>query len=169
MRRLIKNRWIKFDPKKVSLLFLMNEDNLVRFMKYVVKTDSCWLWKGSKNSNGYGKFGFQGKVWYAHRLIYLHCHGELINDLDICHICRSKCVNPDHLEQKSHSENNGDDKIRDGTDNSGEKNGLSKLTNAQVLDIRSRTNQTQQSIADDFGVSLTTINNILKRNTWTHI
>ena len=146
----------------------MDEKTLKRFMKNVDKTDSCWLWTGSK-AVGYGKFWFEGKKWLAHRLMYLHCYGELIKGLDICHICRSKCVNPDHLEQKSKSENNGDDKIRDGTLQRGEKNGLSKLTNEEVLDIRSRTNQTQRSIAHEFDVSQTIINFILKGNTWKHI
>ena len=145
----------------------MDEDNLVRFMKNVDKTDSCWLWTGSKN-NGYGQIRFEGKVWIAHRLMYLHCHGELKNDLDICHICRNKCVNPDHLEQKTRSENMGD-KRRDGTFPRGEKTSASKLTNAQVLDIRSRTNQTQRSIADEFGVSETIIGRILKGETYKYI
>jgi hypothetical protein len=146
----------------------MDEDTLVRFMKYVVKTDSCWLWTGSKSS-GYGNFSFDGKTWMAYRLMYLHCYGELLNDMVICHTCRNKCVNPAHLEQKSQSENMLDDKIRDGTLSRGEKHGRSKLTNAQVLDIRSRINQTQQSIADEFGVHQPVIWRILRRITWKHI
>ena len=147
----------------------MDEKTLTRFMKFVDKTDSCWLWSGSKSRDGYGKFWFEGKKWLAHRLMYKHCHGELLNDLVICHTCRNKCVNPEHLEQKTRSENNGDDKIRDGTFPRGEKNGNSKLTNAQVLDIRSRKNQTQQSIADEFGVHPPVIWRILRGNTWKHI
>ena len=147
----------------------MDEDTLVRFMKNVDKTDSCWLWTGGKSGSGYGKFNVEGKHWRAHRLMYLHCFGELINDLDICHTCRNKCVNPDHLEQKSKSENNGDDKIRDGTLLRGEKHGSSKLTNEQILDIRSRINQTQQSIADEFGVRQAAISYILRGKRWKHI
>jgi len=146
----------------------MDEDILVGFMKYVVKTDACWLWTGSKNSNGYGQFYFEGKTWMAHRLMYIHCYGELLNDLDICHTCRNKCVNPEHLEQKTRSENMLD-KRRDGTFPRGEETGNSKLTNEQILDIRSRTNQTHQSIADEFGVSQSHIGHIVRRNKWKHI
>ena len=153
---------------KISLLFLMDQKSLTRFMKFVDKTDSCWLWTGAKDTSGYGSFSFEGKDWRAHRLMYLHCYGELIKGLDICHICRNKCVNPDHLEQKTRSENMND-KHRDGTDQKGEKHGLSKLTSAQVLDIRSRTNQTQQSIADEFGISQPVIGCILRGKLWNHI
>ena len=146
----------------------MDEKTLTRFMKNVDKTDSCWLWTGAKSNVGYGKFRFEGKMWMAHRLMYLHCYGELIKGLDICHTCRNKCVNPDHLEQKTRSQNMND-KHRDGTDQRGEKNGLSKLTSEQVLDIRSRKNQTQQSIADEFGVSQSMIGRILRGNSWTNI
>ena len=146
----------------------MDEKSLTRFMKNVDKTDSCWLWTGTKINVGYGRFCFQGKQWIAHRLMYLHCHGELINDMVICHTCRNKCVNPDHLEQKSQGENMND-RLRDGTDQRGEKHNRSKLTNEQVVDIRSRKNQTQQSIADEFGVHQTIIGRILRGKRWTHI
>lgn len=38
-----------------------------RFMAFIEKQGSCWLWTGSTNDGGYGQFGYQGKVVLAHR------------------------------------------------------------------------------------------------------
>jgi hypothetical protein len=147
----------------------MDEDTLVRFMKNVVKTDSCWLWTGSKNRKGYATFSFENYVWMGHRLMYKHCFGELLKDMEVSHTCRNKCVNPDHLEQKTRSENNLNDKLRDGTLLWGENHYQAKLTNEQILDIKSRKNQTHSSIAKEFLVCRQTIDKILKGKTYKYI
>ena len=136
-------------------------------MKYVDKTDDCWLWTGSKR-RGYGQFKYDGTMWHSHRLMYLYCYGFLTPGLEICHTCRNKCVNPDHLEEKTHSENMAD-RVRDGTDARGEKCCAAKLTDAQVLEIRNRGNETQRKLSAEFGVSHVVINHIRNRKIWKHI
>jgi hypothetical protein len=60
------------------------------------------------------------------------------------------------------------DKVRDGTDNRGEKNPSAKLTEQDVLDIRA-SDMTRQQLADKYGVSYQQINDIINRKKWKHI
>jgi hypothetical protein len=142
----------------------MDEEILNRFEKYLDMTGECWLWTGCCNTKGYGHFGVEGKIWRTHRLMYLHCYGELPEQpLDILHKCKPKnCCNPEHLEAGTKSKNMGIDKHRDGTM-------LTKLTAAQVLEIRQRTDKNQRELGLEYGVSHATISEIILRKTWTHI
>lgn len=80
--------------------------NLQRFFHYVKFTDTCWLWLGGKQSEGYGHFHLQGQNVYAHRYAYEFCVGPIPNGLTIDHLCRVRaCVNPDHLEPVTTREN----------------------------------------------------------------
>lgn len=64
--------------------------------------DSCWYWTGVFIKKGYGRYG---RV-LAHRLLYKLFRGHIDQDLTLDHLCRNKaCVNPDHLEPVTASEN----------------------------------------------------------------
>ena len=79
---------------------------LRRFWAKVDKyeADLCWLWKGSLDSCGYGRFRFSGRLMGAHQVALILAGREKINDTDeIDHLCRVRnCVNPTHLEYISH-------------------------------------------------------------------
>lgn len=68
---------------------------------------------------------------------------------------------------------NEQDKKRDGTFihgiSPGERNGNSKLTAAEVLQIRARASQGQVFLAREFGVTQATVSQIIMRKTWRHI
>jgi hypothetical protein len=72
---------------------------------YAIQPGGCWLWQGAIDRVGYGEVWWRGKRHRAHRAVYAALRGEWpVHELD--HLCRVKhCVNPDHLEPVSHSEN----------------------------------------------------------------
>ena len=79
------------------------------------------------------------------------------------------CVNPDHLEIGTASDNSQDREDRKrGYISRGEANGRAKLNTASVQAIRSD-NRTLQVIADDYKVCMTAIHAIKKRLRWAHI
>jgi HNH endonuclease len=62
----------------------------------------CWIWTGSINVRGYGKFATR----YVHRLSFEHFKGVVPVGLELDHLCREHaCCNPDHLEAVTHQEN----------------------------------------------------------------
>jgi len=153
-----------------SFNHFMDDKDLNRFFSYVQKTDSCWLWTGCCNTKGYGRFRYDGKQYYAHRIIYIHCFGDPGN-LEVCHApginCKKNCVNPDHLREDT-KKANAKDKILDGTDSRGEKNMNFKLTSEQVLEIRSST-ESNLNLAKKYGVNNSTISFIKHRRSWKHL
>lgn len=79
-----------------------------RFWDKVQKTPTCWLWTGSINVYGYGRFWLPEKqmTYPAHRFIFESISGMVFKDLDIHHICEVKhCVNPDHLTVLTKADN----------------------------------------------------------------
>jgi hypothetical protein len=76
-----------------------------RFWARVVKTDSCWLWRGSL-THGYGIFHIDGEQHRAHRWSYERFVGPIPDGLELDHLCRTKaCVNPEHLQPVDGREN----------------------------------------------------------------
>lgn len=72
----------------------------------IEKTDSCWNWIGTLTYDGYGKFMRNGKQFRAHRAVYRLLRGDIPEGLCLDHLCRNRrCVNPEHLEAVSFSEN----------------------------------------------------------------
>lgn len=67
---------------------------------------NCWLWRGSLNIYGYGRIKFHGESVFVHRLSYETLVGPIPDGLVIDHLCRVRnCVNPDHMEPVTNSEN----------------------------------------------------------------
>jgi hypothetical protein len=88
-----------------------------RFLARIDRTESCWLWTGTKGSAGYGQMylSWARRPVLAHRLAYLLFVGPVDDGLQLDHLCRVRhCVNPDHLEPVTQQENirRGDGGIR---------------------------------------------------------
>lgn len=79
-----------------------------RFWSKVSKAgeSDCWLWTGS-TSRGYGRLRVSGtQVAPAHRVSYQAANGDLMDGMEIDHICRNRgCVNPKHLRQVTRKQN----------------------------------------------------------------
>lgn len=75
--------------------------------------NGCWIWKGKLNKAGYGQFKCMDfTTRFTHRIAYALYHGELPPwsnkppRVEIDHLCRVvACLNPDHLEAVTHTEN----------------------------------------------------------------
>lgn len=74
-----------------------------RFWRKVVKSEQCWLWQGHIAPNGYGMVGVNGRIEYAHRVVYQLAVGPIPEGYQVDHVktrgCTNRaCVNPAHLE-----------------------------------------------------------------------
>lgn len=77
-----------------------------RFWSKTIITESCWLWIGTKRTDGYGRFWTPGGDCYAHRFSYELVHGTIPEGLTLDHLCRNhSCVNPAHLDPVTPREN----------------------------------------------------------------
>lgn len=77
-----------------------------RFWSKVNKTDSCWVWTGAVNQDGYGNLRYKGATRRAHRVAWELTNGQIPDKFVLDHLCRNtSCVNPLHLEVVSFAEN----------------------------------------------------------------
>jgi DNA-directed RNA polymerase specialized sigma24 family protein len=82
-----------------------------------------------------------------------------------------RCCNPAHLATGTSLENEAD-KIAAGRNAFGARQGLAKLNDDKVREIRSRYaagGVSYQDLADEFGVALSQIASVVKRRTWKHV
>lgn len=66
----------------------------------------CVVWTGALNSRGYGVYRHEGRAALVHRVAWVDAHGEIPDGLTVDHLCLNRrCVNVDHLELVTYSEN----------------------------------------------------------------
>lgn len=134
--------------------------------------DGCMLWVNrSIASTDYARFELgSGKRYWAHRVSCFLAHGEAPSPYyEAAHSCRNRrCVAPDHLRWATRADNQLD-RVRDGTHNRGERQGQSKLTVEQVLEIRRRRGEVHRALAEEFGVCRQAISDILSGRNWSHL
>lgn len=130
--------------------------------------DACLLWPFGQANYGYGEVWVKGRKRLAHRLVCEMAHGPQPSpELEVAHACGNRlCCNPRHLRWASRLENVADAR-RHGTLSRGERNGHTKLTEADVRRIRALAGtQSQTVIAAQFGVSRGAVDKILRRQNW---
>ncbi len=84
-----------------------------KYLNKIKVINDCWIWQGAKSKMQYknsvvyyGKIMFKSKTRQAHRLFYISFKGEIPKGLELDHLCRNTlCVNPEHLQAVTHSEN----------------------------------------------------------------
>ncbi|RBI63623.1 HNH endonuclease [halophilic archaeon] len=134
---------------------------------------SCWPWTADTWSGGYGRFYLDGHRYHAHRIAWVLAYGEDPGDNLVLHDCANvECVNPMHLYVGDQSDNMQDAKDWRGKDVfGGEDHPNAKLSVTDVREIRDRydvEDVTQASLAEDYGVSDTTINHVVNEVLWTY-
>lgn len=148
----------------------------------------CHVWTAYRSKKGYGQVGFQGRVCIAHRVAFFIAHGRWPQP-NACHHCDNRaCVNPDHLFEGTNADNTADMDSKGrrvvirGTRHGrrtkphrtarGERNGLAKLTEQDVRDIRANYALCQVTMKDlgaRYGVGKAAVHEIIHRRTWAHI
>ncbi len=118
----------------------------------------CWLNLNCRSGKrGYGFIRFGARRVRAHRASWEAFNGPIPEQMHILHKCDTpQCVNPDHLFLGTH-----DDNMRDRKEKGrcavlrGEKSGMAKLSDADVLVVRERLGRGERgsSIARSIGVS----------------
>lgn len=150
---------------------------IVRFWKRTNKQGrihkeygQCWEWMAGKLPAGYGRFAND----LAHRYSYREFVGEIPTGVSVLHKCDNpSCVNPDHLFLGTQQDNLKD--MRDkGKQVRGERQGMSKLTEKQVVEIRRRYKRYSRKdgsgvLAKEYGVCLTQIYRVVSREHWRHV
>jgi len=115
-----------------------------------------------------------GEYVVAHRIAYELSKGPVPKELIVRHTCDNPpCCNPNHLIPGTDADNAKDKSERGRCyDSKGEANGYARLTSNDVITIRNRysTEQIKQKdLAIEYGVSRSTIGDIIRRKKWKHL
>jgi hypothetical protein len=117
--------------------------------------DDCVTWPYAR-VGGYGHLGFEGAMYYAHRVMCEYIHGPAPSRKHhAAHSCgkgHEGCVNPKHISWKTVSENQLDRRIH-GTTGCNSFGMVSRFSPSQIAEIRALKGiKTQAEIAEMFGV-----------------
>jgi len=145
-----------------------------RFNEKFIKLgpDECWIWLAAVNSKGYGVIRNEDTMWLAHRVAWVFENGPIPDGLDVLHSCDiPPCVNPGHLFLGTNMDNIND-MLKKGRSPKGSNRPNAILTEDDVREIRHAYIPylvTQQQLADKFGVSRGSIQDIINNQTWRHV
>lgn len=133
----------------------------------------CWLWHGAMLKGGYGQIKIAGTPVQAHRFAWSFVNGEIPEGMVIRHTCDNpSCVNPSHLLLGTHKDNVADKYARHRNHSQiGSDNNCSKLTEADVVEIKYRLSEgeKQKDVAKVFGITQCQVSNIATGKQWGHI
>lgn len=134
--------------------------------------DGCIEGLGTLRPSGY--YGARAGKWAGNQHALVRAFYEGLDQppvgLEACHgPCHNRrCINPHHVSFKSVAEN-AQDKIRDGTHNAGERNGMAKITDAErnrIQRLYATGRWTQRELGERFGISQQQVQKIVNEPTW---
>lgn len=116
----------------------------------------CWNWMLGQGRMGYGKSSINGKSNSAHINEWVRVHGPVPDGLELDHLCRNvKCVNPDHLEPVTPTENK-------------RRSRATKLKPDDVSSIKA-SSKSNVDLAVEYGVTSSNISQIRRGFSWRDI
>lgn len=125
-------------------------------------TTPCREWSRGPPGRRYATRIFRGKAMSAHRATWIEAYGPVPEGLFVLHRCDNKpCCELSHLYLGTHADNMRD-AVQRWRYRRGETHHNSKLTDAQVRDVRRRcaAGEVHRAIAREYGVSRTSISKI---------
>jgi hypothetical protein len=143
------------------------EPLIERFMKRVDKTDTCWLWTGSVQKNGYGALSYGEPKWgtrFAHRWSYTYHKGTIPEGQMVRHTCDIRnCVNPAHLILGASIDNVHDmlERNPNGCNRHFGRDDIEKIRADSV-------SKSYEELSKEWAVSKSTICNIVTRKYYNH-
>jgi hypothetical protein len=116
----------------------------------------CWVWQRAV-AYGYGRVRSpaDGRLALAHRVAYEQANGPIAEGLHVDHLCRNRaCVNPDHLEVVTHTEN--------------VHRGFRHRFGPVVDDVRRLHAEgvAIRALAREYGITRAAVRTIVRRTTW---
>jgi hypothetical protein len=150
---------------------LYRQNTALDFWKRLDKSSNgCWPWTGANSGipgNSYGVVRMAGRRWSTHRLAWTLSYGEIPGGLWVLHRCdNGMCCRPSHLFLGTGLDNVAD-RTAKGRTACGEKR-AKKLTVVKVREIRlrRRNGEIARVLAEEFGVSRSTVQQIHEGRLW---
>jgi len=162
-----KRLWLYGDPNHFKKLPRGVKKQFVFEFALEYRGDDCLIWP-YKNSKGYASFYYEGKNVIIHRFLCEKMYGPPpTKKHEAAHNCgNNRCVNPRHIRWATPKENQAD-RVIHGTHSRGICNGRAKLTEEEVLYIRSKKGKiTCRKLADKFGLSSGQIVKVQNKDSW---
>lgn len=166
-------RIVRYGDPSINLLPKRKKGEAAAYYRDVVLAyhgEECLQWPFNRTGKGYGALWRDGENRLVSRLVCEDVYGPPPTpEHEAAHSCgkgHEGCCAQNHLRWATREENYAD-KVLHGTDSRGERNGVSKLTEKSVRQIRELSETTNYSrLAKKFGVGRSTIKRIVKREAW---
>lgn len=136
---------------------------------------SCWEWTGATTEWGYGKLGYRGHDFTAHRCSYEYAFGRLPDGMWVLHKCDNPpCINPSHLFLGAAKDNTADMYAKGRAPRIGAKgatNRHARLTDDEALQIRLdfAAGARPKDLADQYGIGSSVVNRVIRGVAWRHV
>jgi len=165
-------RWLPY-PGYAGFYEVSDRGNVMSLAR---ATTSGKLLKVQISKKGYRVVGLSkyGKVTFKRvaRMVLETFDKPCPPGYEACHGPRGKqCDWLDNLSWGPVAKNQGEDRVRDGTSNRGERSATAKLTESIVLECRRRyaAGETQTALAAEFGIASGAMSMAIRGRTWTHL
>jgi hypothetical protein len=144
-----------------------------RPISFIINSNGCFLCTSHRNMKGRGPYSYpqvkiKGKQRNLSRVIYEMIYGPIPPGMVVRHKCDTPlCINPAHLELGTTADNVAD-KVARNRQAKGSQIGASRLTEAQIVEIRS-SEMPAVELAEKLKVHPATVWRVRQGVIWKHV